>query len=110
MLSLYKKAVDESRAIMRAAELDQLSAVNTERRGHISMRWILLHMIEEVSRHLGHADTMRESIDGTVGDYPGGHPSRRTMTLSRSVAGWTRTSDQRIRRCATSQSAVRTRW
>jgi uncharacterized damage-inducible protein DinB len=74
ILSLYKKAVDESRAIARAADLDQPSAIKTKRRGHVSMRWILLHMIEEISRHLGHADIMRESIDGTVGDYPGGTP------------------------------------
>jgi hypothetical protein len=74
ILSLYKKAVDESRAIARAVDLDQLSAVKKGRRGHVSMRWILLHMIEEVSRHLGHADIMRESIDGRVGDHPGGTP------------------------------------
>jgi uncharacterized damage-inducible protein DinB len=74
ILSFYKNAVDESRAIARAADLEQLSAVKTGRRGHVSMRWILMHMIEEVSRHLGHADIMRESIDGAVGDYPGGTP------------------------------------
>jgi hypothetical protein len=32
------------------------------------MRWILLHMIEETARHAGHADLIRESIDGSVGD------------------------------------------
>jgi uncharacterized damage-inducible protein DinB len=74
ILSIYKKAIAESRAIARAADLDQLSVIKTGRRGHLSMRWILLHMIEEVSRHLGHADIMRESIDGAVGDYPGGTP------------------------------------
>ena len=74
ILSLYKKAVDESRAIARSSTLDRLSAVSTKRRGHVSMRWILLHMIEEVSRHLGHVDIMRESIDGTVGDFPDGTP------------------------------------
>jgi hypothetical protein len=31
-------------------------------------RWILVHMIEEYARHLGHADLLREAIDGTVGD------------------------------------------
>ena len=33
-----------------------------------SMRWILIHMIEEYARHCGHADLLRERIDGTVGD------------------------------------------
>ena len=32
-----------------------------------SMRWILVHMIEETARHAGHADILREQIDGTVG-------------------------------------------
>jgi len=35
---------------------------------HPSMRWILIHMIEEYARHCGHADLVRERIDGSVGD------------------------------------------
>jgi hypothetical protein len=31
------------------------------------MRWILVHMIEETARHAGHADILREQIDGAVG-------------------------------------------
>lgn len=31
------------------------------------MRWILVHMIEETARHAGHADILRERIDGAVG-------------------------------------------
>jgi uncharacterized damage-inducible protein DinB len=33
-----------------------------------SLRWILVHMIEEYARHNGHADLLRESIDGLVGE------------------------------------------
>jgi len=33
-----------------------------------SCRWILLHMIEEYARHNGHADLVREAIDGQVGE------------------------------------------
>ena len=33
----------------------------------VSLRWILLHMVEEYSRHNGHADLLRQSIDGAVG-------------------------------------------
>jgi uncharacterized damage-inducible protein DinB len=33
-----------------------------------NLRWILVHLIEEYSRHNGHADLIRESIDGTVGE------------------------------------------
>jgi hypothetical protein len=32
------------------------------------MRWVLVHMIEEYARHCGHADLLRERIDGVVGD------------------------------------------
>ncbi|MEV6960553.1 DinB family protein [Streptomyces sp. NPDC051207] len=36
--------------------------------GPISLRWILTHMIEEYARHNGHADLLRERIDGVTGD------------------------------------------
>nr|WP_324801930.1 DUF664 domain-containing protein [Stackebrandtia sp.] len=32
-----------------------------------SMRWVLVHLIEELARHAGHADILREQIDGAVG-------------------------------------------
>jgi hypothetical protein len=34
----------------------------------VNMRWILVHMIEEYARHCGHADLLRERIDGVTGD------------------------------------------
>jgi uncharacterized damage-inducible protein DinB len=36
-------------------------------RGRVSLRWVLLHMIEEYARHNGHADLLRERIDGAIG-------------------------------------------
>jgi hypothetical protein len=33
-----------------------------------SLRWILVHMIEEYGRHNGHADLLRESVDGATGE------------------------------------------
>ena len=36
-------------------------------RGEMSLRWVLIHMIEEYARHNGHADLLRECIDGRVG-------------------------------------------
>lgn len=36
-------------------------------RGTVSLRWVLVHLIEEYARHNGHADLLRERIDGTVG-------------------------------------------
>lgn len=67
--SRYRAACERSRHIVsNAAGLDQLS-VKTLRDGrHFSLRWVLLHLIEETSRHAGHADLLREAIDGTVGE------------------------------------------
>lgn len=41
------------------------------------MRWVLLHLIEETARHAGHADVIRESIDGATMDQ-----------LMATVEGW----------------------
>ena len=38
------------------------------RQDPVSLRWVLAHMIEEYARHNGHADLIRESIDGQTGD------------------------------------------
>ena len=48
--------------------LDRLS-VREDRRGGgpFNLRWILVHMIEEYARHNGHADLIRESVDGARG-------------------------------------------
>jgi uncharacterized damage-inducible protein DinB len=49
--------------------LDQLSVRESRRaEGAFSLRWIILHMIEEYARHNGHADLLRESIDGVTGE------------------------------------------
>ena len=36
----------------------------------VSLRWVLIHMIEETARHAGHMDIVRELIDGATGDHP----------------------------------------
>lgn len=36
----------------------------------VSMRWVLIHMIEETARHAGHMDIVRELVDGATGDHP----------------------------------------
>lgn len=63
----FDDAVARSNAVIAGAELDQL-AVRAGRHGPTSLRWILVHMIEEYARHCGHADLIREAIDGAVGD------------------------------------------
>ena len=38
----------------------------------VSLRWVLIHMIEETAWHAGHLDILRELIDGSTGDFPRG--------------------------------------
>jgi Protein of unknown function (DUF664) len=52
-------------AAVREMSLDDTFA---GRNGPISLRWTYVHMIEEYARHNGHADLLRELIDGATGD------------------------------------------
>ena len=67
--ALHDDAVVRSRELAAGVGLDTLSV----RRLHgvdqpVTLRWIVLHMMEEYARHNGHADLIRESIDGVVGE------------------------------------------
>jgi uncharacterized damage-inducible protein DinB len=53
---------------LHAGGLDQLAKRKWPSGESPSLRWILVHMIEEYARHNGHADFIRESIDGSVGE------------------------------------------
>jgi uncharacterized damage-inducible protein DinB len=65
----YRDACDRSRKAMAdAASLDQQSVMTLRGGRHFSLRWVLLHLIEETARHAGHADLLREAIDGGVGE------------------------------------------
>lgn len=65
----YRDACERSRqAAAQAASMDQLSVVKRRDDSHFSLRWVLLHLIEETARHAGHADLLREAIDGSVGE------------------------------------------
>ena len=65
LIDFYRQECDVSRQIAAASALDDTV---TTPRGEISMRWIVVHMIEETARHCGHADLIRELVDGAVGD------------------------------------------
>jgi uncharacterized damage-inducible protein DinB len=49
------------------AEASNLDVTGASRQGPVSLREVLVHMIEEYARHNGHADLLRERIDGRVG-------------------------------------------
>jgi hypothetical protein len=36
----------------------------------VTLRWVLVHMLEETARHAGHLDILRELVDGATGDHP----------------------------------------
>ena len=68
ILALYAEACERSRAVARDADsLDELSVVSHDVWGHVTLRWVMLHMLEETARHAGHLDLMREQIDGKTG-------------------------------------------
>jgi uncharacterized damage-inducible protein DinB len=70
LLDLYREACARSRAAVE--EAGDLAALSVQESKHgdglFSLRWILLHLIEETARHNGHADLLRQSIDGETGE------------------------------------------
>ncbi|MCU1500231.1 MAG: hypothetical protein JWM47_4184 [Acidimicrobiales bacterium] len=72
LFALWQSAVDSSRALVAEAlsdgGLDQLARRAWPDGSAPSLRWILVHMIEEYARHNGHADLLRESVDGETGE------------------------------------------
>lgn len=69
VLAFYRAEVEEARRVTgEAPSLDALSAGETKHQGQVSLRWIMVHMLEETARHAGHLDLIREDIDGQVGD------------------------------------------
>ena len=66
-MAAYRREVADADEIYRSAGLDDVLA-NAEREQKNSLRWILVHLIEEYARHVGHADLIRQAIDGAVDD------------------------------------------
>ncbi len=65
-LAAFQRQCALSRAI--AAGAGDLDVMAASTRRQVSLRWILVHMIEEYARHNGHADLLRERLDGAVGE------------------------------------------
>lgn len=75
LTTLFADAVADSERILDQVLLETPApgtgvldrpAARPGRRGQISLRWILVHMVEEYSRHAGHADLLREALDGAT--------------------------------------------
>jgi uncharacterized damage-inducible protein DinB len=69
VVALYEGEVAESQRIHAA--LTDPDATVDEHGEAVSVRRILVHMVEEIARHAGHADILRELIDGETGTFPG---------------------------------------
>jgi uncharacterized damage-inducible protein DinB len=72
LLTLWQDAVARSRSMVGEAlaggGLERLTRRTWPSGEAPSLRWVLVHMIEEYARHNGHADLLRESVDGATGE------------------------------------------
>ncbi|MCW2891834.1 MAG: mini-circle protein [Actinomycetia bacterium] len=65
----YRDACDRARQVAAGAgSLDDVSVSTRVGGKPFTLRWVMLHLIEETARHAGHADLLREAIDGVVGE------------------------------------------
>ncbi|MBI3647414.1 MAG: DUF664 domain-containing protein [Actinobacteria bacterium] len=76
LMALWQDAVARSRSLVASAladgGLEQLGRYTSSRGESPSLRRLLIDLIEEYARHAGHADLIRESVDGLVGEDPPG--------------------------------------
>jgi hypothetical protein len=66
VLAGYRAVWARVDAVAAAASLDE-ECRRTSDEAPVNLRWVLLHLLEETARHAGHADILRELIDGTTG-------------------------------------------
>jgi hypothetical protein len=65
--AIFRGEVEVCRKVAAGFDLDHVTH-NPRRDLDIDLRWVYVHMIEEYARHNGHADLLRERIDGVIGD------------------------------------------
>lgn len=68
VVALYESAIARSRAIMNNLELDAPAVNVPPGRSPFTLRYAVMHLLEETARHLGHLDILREIADGTTGE------------------------------------------
>jgi hypothetical protein len=67
VISDYRAAIAESNTAVIAAGDPQAPLARRVRSQRLTLRWLLAHMTSETARHAGHADILREQIDGVTG-------------------------------------------
>jgi Protein of unknown function (DUF664) len=69
ILDFYNGECARSREIVAdASSLDEVAEHPRHQGWRMTRRWILAHMVEETARHVGHADILREQLDGATGE------------------------------------------
>ncbi|WP_431920236.1 DinB family protein [Nonomuraea jabiensis] len=69
LLDEYEQQCAVSNEIVAAHSFDDVGEFPGFSSGAATLRWILIHMVEETARHVGHLDTVRELLDGAKGYY-----------------------------------------
>lgn len=69
LLGDYRDECRASDAVIAAADLSALGRCDLFPSGHASLRWMVIHMVEETARHAGHLDLIRELLDGQRSYY-----------------------------------------
>lgn len=72
VMAVWQAEIARGRELIADASLDDSGRLSEQEAGHVgdqgvSLPWIMVHMIEEYARHNGHADVIRERIDGVTG-------------------------------------------
>jgi hypothetical protein len=107
VLGLYSRVAAHSEATLRELPLDAVGEVPwwPEERRRVTLHLVAVHVLAETNRHAGHADVVREGIDGAAGLRPG------TSNLPPVPEGWWEEHRARLeevaRQAATSESATR---
>jgi hypothetical protein len=85
ILDLYRRSAEHGDATLEALDLDAVGEVSwwPEDRRNPTLHRVVVHLLVDVCRHAGHADIIRESIDGAVGYAPGN-----SNLPDRDTAGW----------------------
>lgn len=82
---LFVRSAEHADATLDSLELDAVGEVPwwPEARRHPTLHDVVVHLLVDVARHTGHADILRENIDGSVGYVPGN-----SNLPERDAAGW----------------------
>jgi uncharacterized damage-inducible protein DinB len=67
VVATFNRAYETSDELARGHDLDEIVKNPGVGREPVDLRWIYIHMIEEYARHCGHADLLRELVDGVTG-------------------------------------------